>query len=117
MRSVRLLIGAWLFCAFSLTHLGATPASAAKVGNPGSFGALVTDMVVRIGGGGAGAVHGVAFIVARGGTISADGAVHVPRAGLAFPPVTYTDETYGSGTYAIRFVPTADATGSLDPVT
>jgi hypothetical protein len=43
--------------------------------------------------------------------------VRVPRAGLAFPPVTYTDETYGSGTYTITFVPTSDATGSLNPMT
>jgi hypothetical protein len=116
-RPIRLLIAGWLLCALSLACLGATPASAAKVGNPGPFGAIVSDMVVRIGGGNPGEVHGVAFPVARGGTISAEGAVHVPRSGLAFPPVTYTDETYGTGTYTIRFVPTGDATGSLDPLT
>jgi hypothetical protein len=74
-------------------------------------------MVVQIGGGSAGSVHGVEFPALRGGTISAGGAVRVPRAGLALPPVTYTDETYGSGTYTITFVPTSDATGSLNPVT
>jgi hypothetical protein len=31
--------------------------------------------------------------------------------------VTYTDETYGSGTYTVRFMPTADARGSVDPFT
>jgi len=117
MRPTRLAIAVWFVCALSLACLGATPASAAEVGNPGPFGALVTDMVVRIGGGGPGSVHGVAFTVARGGTVAADGTVHVPRAGLAFPPITYTDETYGSGTYTIIFVPTGDAAGSLDPST
>jgi hypothetical protein len=87
------------------------------VENPGLLSAFVTDMVVQIGGGGAGSVHGVTFFALRGGTILADGALRVPRAGLSFPPVTYTDETYGSGTYTITFVPTSDATGSLNPVT
>ncbi len=117
MRPVRLLTAASLCSALALACAGAAPAAAPTVGNPGVFGAVVTDMVVRIGGGGAGSVHGVAFSAVRGGTISAGGAVHVPRAGLAFPPVTYTDETYGSGTYTITFVPTSDATGSLNPVT
>ena len=117
MRPVRLLIAASLCSALALACAGAAPAAAPTVGNPGVFGALVTDMVVQIGGGGAGSVHGVEFSALRGGTISPDGAVSVARAGLSFPSVTYTDETYGSGTYTITFVPTGDATGSLNPVT
>ena len=117
MRPVRLLTAASLCSALALACAGAAPAAAPTVGNPGVFGAFVTDMVVQIGGGGAGSVHGVAFPAVRGGTISAGGAVRVPLAGLAFPPVTYTDETYGSGTYTITLVPTSDATGSLNPVT
>jgi hypothetical protein len=117
MRPIRLLTAVSLCSALALACAGAAPAATPTVGNPGVFGALVTDMVVQIGGGGAGSVHGVAFPAVRGGTISAGGAVRVPRAGLAFPPVTYTDETYGSGTYTITFVPTSDATGSLNPMT
>jgi hypothetical protein len=117
MRPVRLLTTASLCSALALACAGAAPAATPTVGNPGVFGALVTDMVVQIGGGGPGSVHGVEFPAVRGGTISAGGTVRVPHAGLAFPPVTYTDETYGSGTYTITFVPTSDATGSLNPVT
>jgi len=117
MRLVRLFTAASLSCVLWLACATESHAAAATVGNPGPFGAIVSDMIVRIGGGGDGSVHGVAFTVARGGTVSADGAVHVPRAGLSFPPVTYTDETYGSGTYTITFTPTADAWGSIDPLT
>jgi hypothetical protein len=117
MRPIRLLTATSLGSALALACAGAAPAAPPTVGNPGVFGALVTDMVVQIGGGAPGSVHGVAFPAVRGGTISAGGAVRVPRAGLAFPPVTYTDETYGSGTYTITFVPTSGATGSLNPMT
>lgn len=117
MRPVRLLTVLSLCSALALASAGSARAAAPTVGNPGVFGALVSDMVVQIGGGGPGAFHGVAFPAVSGGTISADGTVHVPQAGLALPPITYTDETYGSGTYTITFVPTSDATGSLNPVT
>jgi hypothetical protein len=117
MRLVRLLAAASVCAALALACGSSARAAAPTVGNPGLLSAFVTDMVVQIGGGGAGSVHGVTFFALRGGTISADGAVRVPRAGLSFPPVTYTDETYGSGTYTITFVPTSDATGSLNPVT
>jgi hypothetical protein len=117
MRLARLLTATSLCSALALGCAGAAAAAAPTVGNPGVFGAVVTDMVVQIGVGGAGSVHGVAFPALRGGVISAAGAIRVPQAGLAFPPVTYTDETYGSGTYTTTFVPTSDATGSLNPAT
>lgn len=113
----RLFAVALLCSAPTFACSGSAQGAEPTVGNPGVFGALVNDMVVQIGGGGAGSVHGVEYPTVRGGTIAADGTVHVPRAGLSFPPVTYTDETYGSGTYTITFVPTSDATGSLNPVT
>lgn len=116
-RLARLSTTAALCSALALAWAGSAQAATPTVGNPGSFDALVTDMVVHIGGGNPGTFHDAGFPSIRGGTISGSGAVHVPRARLAFPPVTYTDETYGSGTYTITFVPTGDATGSLDPAT
>ena len=116
MRLVRLLTAS-MCLALALAWGGTARAATPTVGNPGPFGALVTDMVVQIGGGNPGSFHGVAFPAVSGGTISAGGAVRAPQAGLTLPPVTYTDETYGSGTYTITFVPTSDVTGSLNPVT
>ena len=113
----RLFTTASLCSALALACTGSASAAIPTVGNPGSFDALVTDMVVRIGGGNPGTFHDAGFASIRGGTISPGGVVHVPRSRLAFPPVTYTDETYGSGTYTITFVPTGDATGSLNPAT
>ena len=117
MRPARPLTAASLCLALALASGETARAAAPTVGNPGPFGALVTDMVVQIGGGNPGSFHGVAFPAVSGGTISAGGVVRAPQGGLALPPVTYTDETYGSGTYTITLVPTSDATGSLNPVT
>ena len=115
MRRARLLTTASLCSALVFCWTGSAQAAAPTVGNPGALDALVTDMVVRIGGGNPGTFHDAGFPSVRGGTISRGGAVNVPRARLSFPPVTYTHETYG--TYTITFVPTGDATGSLDPAT
>ena len=118
MRVARLLTAASLCSALAFAWAGPARAAAPTVGNPGAFDALVTDMVVHIGGGNPGTFHDDAgFASINDGTISPGGAVQVPQARLAFPPITYTDETYGSGTYTITFVPTGDATGSLNPVT
>jgi len=117
-RLARLLTAASLCSALALAWAGPARAAAPTVGNPGAFDALVTDMVVYIGGGNPGTFHDDAgFASINDGTISPGGAVQVPQARLAFPPITYTDEAYGSGTYTILFVPTGDATGSLNPET
>ena len=67
MRPIRLLIAASLCSALALACAGAAPAATPTVGNPGVFGALVTDMAVQIGGGAPGSGG------ASGGTAGATG--------------------------------------------
>ncbi|MCO5328005.1 MAG: DUF11 domain-containing protein [Solirubrobacterales bacterium] len=86
----------------------ASQAEAAKVGNPGTFGATVTNGTIRIGTTSFGFDNSDPITFA--GTVTAAGDVNVPTSGQHFPSF----EVEG---YPVSIIPTNALTGNINPLT
>ena len=107
-RSMRLLALLLALTATVASWALASRAEAAKVGNPGSFGATVTTGTIRIG------TTSFAFDdqdpITFAGTIDAAGNVNVPTSGQHFP-------SFSVEGYPVSIIPTNALTGTINPLT
>ena len=107
-RSMRLLALIVALTATVASWAFASQAEAAKVGNPGTFGATVTNGTIRIGTTSFGFDNSDPITFA--GTVTAAGDVNVPTSGQHFPSF----EVEG---YPVSIIPTNALTGNINPLT
>jgi uncharacterized repeat protein (TIGR01451 family) len=94
----------------------ASPASARKVATPGPFTITATGGALKIGTMDPSDLTPApgATPVSLTGSITASGAVTVPKSNIVFPPQSFESSV---GTATVSIVPTSDATGTLNPIT
>ena len=107
-RGLRSLVIAVALAALAACSLLSARAEAAKVANPGAFGATVTAGTIRIG------TTSFAFNdqdpITFNGTIDAAGNVNVPTGGQHYP-------TFSVSGYPVSIIPTHPITGTINPMT